>query len=92
MHTFLIYLSIYFCLTRFGLSFSPSSEADVQHRQCFKSPGYGVSAHICNTLVIIQFKIILPPKDRTSKCFLSLTFLHQKRVAYAPPVIPIRTT
>jgi hypothetical protein len=27
MHKFLIYLSIYFCLTYFGLSFSPSSEA-----------------------------------------------------------------
>jgi hypothetical protein len=40
----LIYLSIYFCLTCFGLSFSPSSEAGVQLRQWFKSPGYGVSA------------------------------------------------
>jgi hypothetical protein len=28
----LIYLSIYFCLTCFGLSFSPSSEAGVQLR------------------------------------------------------------
>jgi hypothetical protein len=27
----------------FGLAFSPSSEAGVQLRQCFKSPGYGVS-------------------------------------------------
>jgi hypothetical protein len=44
MHKFLIYLSIYFCLTGFGLSFSPSSEAGVQIRQWFKSPGYGVSA------------------------------------------------
>jgi hypothetical protein len=44
MHKFLIYLSIYFCLTCFGLSFSPSSEADVQLRQWFKSPGYEVSA------------------------------------------------
>jgi hypothetical protein len=40
----LFYLSIYFCLTCFGLSFSPSSEAGVQLRQWFKSPGYGVSA------------------------------------------------
>jgi hypothetical protein len=40
----LIYLYIYFCLTRFGLSFSPSSEAGVQFPQWFKSPGYGVSA------------------------------------------------
>jgi hypothetical protein len=44
MHKFLIYLSIYFCLTCFGFSFSPSSEAGVQIRQWFKFPGYGVSA------------------------------------------------
>jgi hypothetical protein len=44
MHKVLIYLSIYFCLTCFGLSFSPSSEAGVQHRQWFKFVGYGVSA------------------------------------------------
>jgi hypothetical protein len=44
MHKFLIYLSIYFCLTCFGLSFSPSSEADVQFWQWFKSAGYDVSA------------------------------------------------
>jgi hypothetical protein len=37
MHKFLIYLSIYFCLTCFGLSLSPSSEAGVQIRQWFKS-------------------------------------------------------
>jgi hypothetical protein len=37
-------LSICFCLTSFGLSISPSSEAGVQLRQWFKSPGYGVSA------------------------------------------------
>jgi hypothetical protein len=37
MHKFLIYLSIYFCLTCFGLSFSPSSEAGVQFRQWFNS-------------------------------------------------------
>jgi hypothetical protein len=30
MHKFLIYLSIFFCLTCFGLSISPSSEAGVQ--------------------------------------------------------------
>jgi hypothetical protein len=41
MHKFLIHLSIYFCLTCFELSFSPSSEAGVQFRQWFKSPGYG---------------------------------------------------
>jgi hypothetical protein len=35
MHKFLIYLSICFCLTCFGLSFSPSSEAGVQIRQWF---------------------------------------------------------
>jgi hypothetical protein len=39
MHKFLIYFSIYFCLTCFGLSFSPSLEAGVQLRQWFKSPG-----------------------------------------------------
>jgi hypothetical protein len=44
MHKFLINLSIYFCLTCFGLSFSPSSEAGVQLRQWFQSPGYGVKA------------------------------------------------
>jgi hypothetical protein len=33
MHKFLIYLSIYFRLTCFGLSISPSSEAGVQRRQ-----------------------------------------------------------
>jgi hypothetical protein len=42
--TYTIYLSIYFCLTCFGLSFSPSSEAGVQLRQWYKSAGYGVSA------------------------------------------------
>jgi hypothetical protein len=44
MQKFLIYLSIYFCLTCFGLSFSPSSEAGVQLRQLVRSSGYGVSA------------------------------------------------
>jgi hypothetical protein len=43
MHKFLIYVYIYFCLTCFGLSFSPSSEAGVQIRQWFKSHGYGIS-------------------------------------------------
>jgi hypothetical protein len=41
---FLIYLSIYFCLTCFGLSFSASSEVGVELRLWFKSAGYGVSA------------------------------------------------
>jgi hypothetical protein len=45
MHKFLICLSIYFCLTCFGVSFSPSSEAGVQFRQWFKSSGYGVILH-----------------------------------------------
>jgi hypothetical protein len=36
-------LSIYFCRTCFGFSFSPSSEVGVQIRQWFKSSGYGVS-------------------------------------------------
>jgi hypothetical protein len=42
----LFYLSIYFCLTCFGLSFRPSSEAGVQLRQWVKSPWYGVSARV----------------------------------------------
>jgi hypothetical protein len=46
MQKFLIYLSIYFCRTCFGLSLSPSSEAGGQIRQWFKSPGYGVSARV----------------------------------------------
>jgi hypothetical protein len=37
-------LSIYFSLSCFELSFSTSSEAGVQLRQWFKSPGYGVRA------------------------------------------------
>jgi hypothetical protein len=44
IHKFLIYLSIYFCLTCFGVSFSPTSEAGVQLRQWVKSAWYGVSA------------------------------------------------
>jgi hypothetical protein len=44
MHKFLIYLFIYFRLTCFGLSVSPSSEAGVQFRQWFKFSGYGISA------------------------------------------------
>jgi hypothetical protein len=44
MHMFLVYLSTYFGLTCFGLSFRPSSEAGVQLRQWLKSAGYGVSA------------------------------------------------
>jgi hypothetical protein len=46
MLKYLINLSIYFCLTYFGLSFSPSSEAGEQFRQRFKSSGYGVSARV----------------------------------------------
>jgi hypothetical protein len=44
MHKFLIYLSIYFCLTYVGLRFRPSSVAGVQFRQWLKSAGYGDSA------------------------------------------------
>jgi hypothetical protein len=36
----LLHLYIYFCLTCFGLSFTPSSEAGVQLRQWFKFYGY----------------------------------------------------
>jgi hypothetical protein len=49
MHRFLIYLAIYFCLTRFGLSFSASSEAGVQLWQWFKSPWYGGMARALTT-------------------------------------------
>jgi hypothetical protein len=41
MQMFLIYLSIYFWLNLFRAFFSPSSEAGVQLRQWFKTPGYG---------------------------------------------------
>jgi hypothetical protein len=44
MQKFLTDLPVYSCLTCFGLSFIPSSEAGVQLRQWFKSPEYGVSA------------------------------------------------
>jgi hypothetical protein len=45
-----MYLSIYLCLTCFGLSLSPSSEAGVQIRQWFKSPGYGISVWGADTI------------------------------------------
>jgi hypothetical protein len=57
MHKFLIYLSIYFCLTCFGLSFSPSSEAGVQIRQWFKSAGYGVSARALTSYLPDAFQL-----------------------------------
>jgi hypothetical protein len=53
MHEFLIYLSIYFCLICFGLSFSSSSEAGVQLRQWFKFP---VKEHIYK--IIKNYKMI----------------------------------
>jgi hypothetical protein len=43
MQKFLINLSIYFSLTCFGFSFSPSSETGVQLWPWFKSFGYSVS-------------------------------------------------
>jgi hypothetical protein len=54
MHKYLIYLSIYFCLTCFGLSFIPISGAGVQLRQWFKYTldgvrkykWYGISAQV----------------------------------------------
>jgi hypothetical protein len=51
MHKFLIYLSIYFCLACFGLSFSPSSEAGVQFRR--GSSLLGIA------LVIIKFGVTM---------------------------------
>jgi hypothetical protein len=50
MHKFLIYLSIFFYVTCFGLSLSLSSQEGVQYRQWFKSPGYGVSARDADTI------------------------------------------
>jgi hypothetical protein len=47
MHKFLIYLSLYFCLTCFGLYFSPSSEADVLLRRGSSFFGGMVSAPGC---------------------------------------------
>jgi hypothetical protein len=44
MHKVLIYLAIYFCLTCFGLSFRPSSEAGVQFWQWSNPSDYGFSA------------------------------------------------
>jgi preprotein translocase subunit SecG len=38
MHKFLVYLSIYFCLTYFGLSLSPSSEAPASEDGHKESP------------------------------------------------------
>jgi hypothetical protein len=35
-----LFIYLFTCLKCFGLSFSPSSEAGVQLRQWFKSPGY----------------------------------------------------
>jgi hypothetical protein len=46
-------VSIYLCLTCFGLSFSPSLEAGVQFWQWLKSPGYGVSVpHVLGFLLV----------------------------------------
>jgi hypothetical protein len=50
MYKFLIYLSIYFYLTCFELSFSPYSEAGVQLWQWFRFHGYGVSARALKPL------------------------------------------
>jgi hypothetical protein len=74
MHKFLIYLSIYFCLTRFGLSFSPSLEAGVLLRQWFKSPGYGVSAQADVTELLRHYpggtKKIQENLKRCISCFV----------------------
>jgi E3 ubiquitin-protein ligase DOA10 len=62
MHKFLIYLSIYLCLTYFGLSFSQYSEAGVQFLQWFKSTGTGADTiprrlrlHFSFTFVFAKF-------------------------------------
>jgi hypothetical protein len=46
MHTFLIYVSIYFCLKFFGLSFSPSSGAGVQFSWVWCNGGGLVISHL----------------------------------------------
>jgi hypothetical protein len=51
-HKFLFNLSIYFCLTCFGVSFSQSSEAGVQLQQWFKSTGYGVSTRVLTPYLV----------------------------------------
>jgi hypothetical protein len=51
MHMFVIYLSIYFCLTCFGLYLSPSSETGAQLRQWFKPAGYGA---LCGHTISFQ--------------------------------------
>jgi hypothetical protein len=75
MHEFLINLSIYFCLTCFGLSSSPSSEAGVQLWQWFKSPGYGVSAQALRLRVevCVFSPICSQGVDRENCTFLYVT-------------------
>jgi hypothetical protein len=62
MHNFLIYLSIYFCLTCFGLSFSPSAEAGGQLQQWFRSAGYGVSTQQALTSYPVSCAVFLHSK------------------------------
>jgi hypothetical protein len=45
-------LNIY--LTRFGLSFSPPSEAGVQIRQWFKSPAYGIPVFMNDMMIMVH--------------------------------------
>jgi hypothetical protein len=75
MHKFVIHLSIYFCFACFGLSFSPSSEAGVQFRQWFKSPGYGLSARaspgaLRGSLYIVEMKVETADSSETLEWYL----------------------
>jgi hypothetical protein len=68
MHKFLIYLSIYFCLTGFGLSLSPSSEAGVQFRQ-FRAltPYHGALNHCRNCTSASEDGLKESPKHVSQK-------------------------
>jgi hypothetical protein len=75
MHKFLMYLSICFCLTCFGLSFSPSSEAGVQLGQWFKSPGYGVSARALTPYLVNSTNHLHPVPSLEMCVAISLLYL-----------------
>jgi hypothetical protein len=92
MHKFLIYLSIYFCLTCFGLSFSPSSEAGLQIREWFKSPGYGASARALHQLVyyVGHYKNFIP--KRTVLGWLNLKHFLVERETKFKTDIQVRLT
>jgi hypothetical protein len=74
MHKFVTYLSIYFCVACFGLSFSPSSEAGVQPRQWFKSPRYGVSAQALKPYGTVDYQIkSINSKKKENLCVIGVS-------------------